>query len=88
MSEGSIQSTDSNHAEPVSDQVVQGSKTNPATFSGETTAATEIKDMADLRQKAPEVHDEMMKGVAMAIIRQLNRRQERIKKMWRESRLD
>ncbi|MEX1012241.1 MAG: hypothetical protein WD595_00770 [Waddliaceae bacterium] len=86
MSEGSIQSTGSTPAEPT--QVVQGTSSAPATFSGEATSATNIQNMADLRSKAPEVHDEMMKGIAMSIIRQLNRRNERIKKMWRESRYE
>ena len=47
---------------------------------------TQISSTADLREKAPEVWDKMMEGIAQNIIKDMRQRQERLKKMMREAR--
>ncbi len=80
--------------EPVSTAKVQPTSQNATT--AEASAAsnankkdfdvdTKISSMKDLQNKAPEVWDKMMEGIAQNIIKDMRHRQERLKKMWRES---
>ncbi len=80
--------------EPVSTAKVQPTSQNAPT--AEASAAsnankkdfdvdTKISSMKDLQNKAPEVWDKMMEGIAQNIIKDMRHRQERLKKMWRES---
>ena len=47
---------------------------------------TKIDSTADLKEKAPEVWDKMMEGIAQNIISDMRKRQERLKEMMREAR--
>lgn len=60
----------------------QANKTSKKDFDVDT----EIKSVGDLREKAPEVFDKMMEGIAMNIITKMRKAQERLKEMWRKSR--
>lgn len=51
-----------------------------ATFS----ATTQISSLNDLKAKAPEVYDAMLKGIAQNIISEMREAQERLKKKMRE----
>jgi len=53
---------------------------------GQVNAMTKIGSMAELREKAPEVYKKMMEGLAMNMINEMRRRQDRLKKMMREYR--
>lgn len=79
--------------EPISTAKVQPSAQNAATAEASATSnankkdfdvTTQIASMKDLQEKAPEVWDKMMEGIAQNIIKDMRQRQERLKKMWRE----
>lgn len=74
---------------------VQPTSQNAATAEASATANANKKDYdmettvnsaADLKEKAPEVWDKMMQGIAQNIIKDMRQRQERLKKMMREAR--
>ena len=74
---------------------VQPTSQNAATAEASATANankkdfdmdTKISNTADLKEKAPEVWDKMMEGIAQNIIKDMRQRQERLKKMMREAR--
>ena len=48
--------------------------------------STKIGSTSDLKSKAAEVYEKMMEGLARNIISEMRERQERLKKMMRESR--
>ena len=84
--------------EPVSTTPVQPSSADPAT-AGNVAAAnktttkdftidTQIGSLNDLREKAPEVYDKMLMGIAQSIVARMREQQERLKKMMREGRED
>lgn len=50
----------------------------------EFTTDTEFNSMSDLKEKAPEVYQKMMEGIAMNIISSMRRHADRLKKAWRE----
>lgn len=52
------------------------------------TAATQIGSMSALKEKAPEVYDKMMKGIAMNVITSMRRSQEHLKETMRQARRD
>lgn len=79
--------------EPVSVVKLQPSSQNATT--AEAAAAsnankkdfnidTKLSSVADLKNKAPEVWDKMLEGIAQNIIKDMRHRQERLKKLWRE----
>ncbi|ADI38907.1 putative uncharacterized protein [Waddlia chondrophila 2032/99] len=87
------------NAETQSAAQVQPSSQNAATAEASATANankknlkaeydmdTVISSASDLKEKAPEVWDKMMQGIAQNIIKDMRERQERLKKMMRESR--
>lgn len=85
----------SNTESTTSTTQVQPSSQNAATAEASATANANKKDFdmntkvssaADLKEKAPEVWDKMMEGIAQNIISDMRKRQERLKKMMRESR--
>jgi hypothetical protein len=64
-----------------------GQKTTSGTgAAGEADSNTVIRSLSDLKEKAPKVYDQMMKGIAQTIISQMKHSQERISEMWREMR--
>lgn len=48
------------------------------------TTFTKVSSLAELKERAPEVYDVMMKGIAQNIISEMRERQERLKKLMRE----
>lgn len=54
--------------------------------SKEVDSLTTIGSMEELKKKAPEVYNMMMQGLATNIVNEMRRRDERLKKMWRENR--
>lgn len=73
---------------------VQPSSQNAATAEASASANgtkkdfdmnTKVNSTADLKEKAPEVWDKMMEGIAQNIISDMRKRQERLKKMMREA---
>lgn len=52
----------------------------------EFSTDTIIKNVADLKEQAPEVYQKMMEGIAMTIVREMKEHEERLKKMQREGR--
>jgi hypothetical protein len=64
-----------------------GAKTPSAgAGSGEVDSLTTVGSMEELKKKAPEVYRMMMQGIATNIVNEMHRRDERLKKMWRENR--
>lgn len=53
---------------------------------GEVTSMTGVRNMEDLKKKAPEVYNMMMQGIASHIVNEMRKAQERLKKMNREAR--
>lgn len=82
---GSVSST--NQAAAQSQQVSDAAK--PAAKEGSKeggyTTATKIATMAELKEKAPEVHNETLKGIAMQIVSDMRRHADRLKKLMREA---
>ncbi len=85
----------SSNKEPISTAPVQPSSSNPATAEAaaatsgtkkEFTMSTSFNSMKDLKEKAPEFYDKMMEGIAMTIIKDMRRHQERLKKLMRKAR--
>ena len=78
--------------EPVSssanDSVQQvGSAANQVRASqGEYTAATVVKSMAEVREKAPKVYNAMLQGIAQSICSRMKRSQDRLAAMMRKAR--
>lgn len=56
----------------------------PATFN----AATSISSMADLKEKAPDVYNAMMQGIAMTICNEMKHHQDKLKEMQRQAERD
>ncbi len=54
--------------------------------SGKADSFTQVNSMSDLKNKAPEVYQKMMEGIAMKICNEMKASQERIKDMNREAR--
>lgn len=67
-------------------QPVEGENISSASkgSSGTVNASTPIGSMADLKMKAPELFDAMMRGLAETIVNEMREHQERLKKMMRE----
>lgn len=63
---------------------------NPAQFNagGEVSASTTVKNMEDLKQKAPEVYNAMLQGIAMSMINQSKRAADRLKEIIRQGTRD
>ena len=57
--------------------------TNASKDMKETTF-TKVSSLAELKEKAPEVYEKMMQGIAQNIISEMRERQERLKKLMRE----
>ncbi|MFQ5728769.1 MAG: hypothetical protein ACE5GN_00210 [Waddliaceae bacterium] len=82
-------------SEPVSSTPIHPSSADPTT-AGEVARAnknrkdfsldTEIGSLNDLKDKAPEVYDKMMIGIAYSIVRRMRQHAEKLKKMMREGR--
>lgn len=57
--------------------------------SGSTSFGdSNISSLGELKQKAPEVYDAMLKGIAEGICNKMNDHQERLKKIMREATRD
>lgn len=56
-----------------------------ATTRQEPTSDTKFNTLDELKQKAPEVYQKMMEGIAMDICREMQRHQDDIKKINREA---
>ncbi len=63
----------------------QAAKTGQTTGSG-PSAATTIRNMADLKTQSPELYQETMKSIAMTILRQVKRSQKRLEEIQRKAR--
>jgi hypothetical protein len=55
------------------------------THGGEYTSSTVIKNIEDLKRKAPKLYNEMMKSIGMDICHEMQHHQERLKQMMREA---
>lgn len=63
-----------------------GGATAPTgTATGQFSAATPVANMADLKEKAPEVYKAMMEGIAMNIVNEMKDHQTRLKELQREA---
>jgi len=85
----------SSNKEPISTTRVQPSSANPATAEAAAAASgakkkfsmgTTISSMTELKERAPEVYDKMLEGIAMTIIKGMRQHMERMKKLMRKSR--
>lgn len=85
----------SSNPEPISTTPVQPSSANPSTAEAAATAnatkkefsmSTTIGSLTELKEKAPEVYDKMLEGIAMNIIKGMRKHMDRLKKLMRESR--
>lgn len=54
--------------------------------AGTADSFTTVNSMSDLKNKAPEVYQKMMEGIAMKICNEMKSSQDRIKEMNREAR--
>lgn len=54
--------------------------------AGGISGATKISNLEDLREKAPEVYQKMLEGIAQTIVNQIKEHQDRLKKMMEEAR--
>ncbi|HEY4831652.1 MAG TPA: hypothetical protein VIH61_03730 [Waddliaceae bacterium] len=81
-------------SESVSSAPVQPSSSDPsvagaaaatnAPKSMKETTFTTVGSLAELKEKAPDVYNMMMQGIAQNIISEMRERQERLKKLMRE----
>jgi BarA-like signal transduction histidine kinase len=53
--------------------------------SGTLTSSSEVKSLAEFKEKAPEVYDKMMLSIATEICNKMKEHQEKLKQMWREA---
>lgn len=82
--------------EPISTSAVQPSSADPSvagnvaqankTTSKSFDMSTSIGSLEELRQKAPEVYQKMMEGIAYTVVQSMQRHQEHLEKIWRENR--
>lgn len=77
--------TGASGSEQVSESAGAGAPTGQA---GSFSASTPVSNMADLREKAPDVYRAMMEGVAYKIVNDMKGHQERLKEMMREAQRD
>ncbi len=61
-------------------------KAGPTKSVQEATAATRIRTVKDLKEKAPDLYKETLKSVAWTIIRQLRKSARRLKEIQRKAR--
>lgn len=54
--------------------------------SGQVNASTNISSLAELKEKAPKVYQQMMISVATTIVNDMKARQDHIKQIWAEAR--
>lgn len=52
------------------------------------SSKTSISSVGDLKSKAPEVYDAMLKGIAQSIISKMRQHQDHLKEMWNKARRD
>lgn len=58
---------------------------NPAKLpGGDVNSATMVSSLAELKEKAPDVYKQTLKGIASTILGQMQRSQDRLKKIIRE----
>lgn len=48
-------------------------------------SSTIVKDMGDLKRKAPKVYNQMMEGIGMNICNEMKHHQDRLKQLMREA---
>lgn len=81
--------------EPVSTTPVQPSANDPTTAAGAAQAHSGRKDfslgttlgsLSELKEKAPDVYNQMMMGIAYTVVKSMRQHEERLKEMWREGR--
>ena len=66
-------------------EVVKDSKVSPpANFEEKVTSKTSISSLGELKEKAPKVYHAMLVGIASGICMEMQKGQDRIKKMRRE----
>lgn len=61
--------------------------TTPAHSNAEVTTKTQVSSLAELKEKAPKVYEQMMVGIAMQICRKMEKSQARLKRIMREYRI-
>jgi hypothetical protein len=81
-------------SESISSAPVQPSSSDPSVAAAaaaanaskdmKETTFTKVGSLAELKEKAPEVYEKMMQGIAQNIISEMRERQERLKKLMRE----
>jgi hypothetical protein len=54
--------------------------------SGAVSGSTIINNLADLKEKAPEMYQKMLEGIAQTICRQIKRQDDRLRQKMREGR--
>ena len=64
----------------------ESTSTQSQTPTGKADSFTQVSSMEDLKNKAPEVYQKMMEGIAMKICNEMRSSQERIKDMNRKAR--
>ncbi len=81
--------------EPVSTSSVQPSSQNASTAEAaaqthgtkkDFDTNTQISSLAQLKEKAPEVYQQMMMGLAQSIVKKMHRAEERLKEIKRKAR--
>jgi hypothetical protein len=70
---------------PSSSNALTAGAVASANAPASVTSSTKIGSLADLKKKAPEVYNEMMKGIAMSVCQDMEAHQQRQKKIMRES---
>lgn len=58
----------------------------PPPAGGGVSGQTKISSLEDLREKAPEVYQKMLEGIAQKIVNEIKEHQDRLKKMMEEAR--
>lgn len=66
----------------VAGNVAQANKTTTKGYDMNTT----VGSLDELKEKAPEVYQKMMEGIAFSVITSMKRHQEHLEKVWRENR--
>jgi predicted nucleotidyltransferase len=77
------------NTQPVSPSSTSTSSSESPSGSSATTSystQTELSSLGDLKEKAPQVYDATMMGIAQSMISQMKRSQERLKEIMREGR--
>lgn len=85
---GSVQSQATSNVAPSSANATTAAAAVSSNPTPQSAGATKVSSLQDLKQKAPEVYDQMMVGIATMIIKEMKHHQDHLKEIGRKYRED